>query len=383
MNSLFLDLGRVFEVIALFGVGYALLAAILLGRFMRDDQKNPAHAPPVTILKPLHQGEPDLSQNLETFFAQHYPGHTQIVFGVHDEDDPAVGVVKALQAKYPHCDTTIVADTALYGANAKISNLINMLPHAKHETLVLSDSDIAVGPVWLSQVAGALARPGVGIVTCLYTGEPARDGHRLWSSLAAMGTSYEFLPNAVLGTSLGLAAPCFGSTIALKRQTLDEVGGFAAFADQLADDYAMGRAVRARGYTLAIPALGVGHTAAEKTACELLHHELRWTRTIRFLNPLGHLGSIVTHGFAFALMAAILLDFNADSVVIVTAALGARLYLKARVDGIFGTYAGPGWLMPMRDVLSFMVFVASLFGETVHWRGTHFAVEPSGAMSQV
>ena len=233
----------------------------------------------------------------------------QIVFGVHDESDPAVAVVRALQDKYPHLDTAIVADTALYGANAKVSNLINMLPSARHDTLVLSDSDIAVTPDWLSQVTEALARPGVGIVTCLYTGEPANDGHRLWSALAAMGTSYAFLPNVVLGTSLGLAAPCFGSTIALRREMLEEVGGFAAFADHLADDYEIGRAVRARGYTLAIPAMGVGHTAAESSALDLLRHELRWTRTIRLVNPAGYLGSLVTHGFAFALMAAAVAGF--------------------------------------------------------------------------
>jgi ceramide glucosyltransferase len=187
----------------------------------------------------------------------------------------------------------------------------------------------------------------------------------------------------VLGTSLGLAAPCFGSTIALRRQTLDEVGGFAAFADQLADDYEMGRAVRARGYTMAIPAMGVGHTAAEKSASDLLRHELRWTRTIRMVNPVGHLGSFITHGFVFALMSAVLLDFNTVSLAVVALTLGARLFLKSRVDGLFGTYAGPYWLLPLRDLLSFAIFVASLFGETVHWRGTHFAVEPSGAMSQV
>jgi ceramide glucosyltransferase len=383
MTSLFSDLGWLFAAVAVIGAGYALLASVLVYRFMGREQRPAAAASAVTILKPLHQCEPDLLQNLETFFTQDYSGAVQIVFGVHDEADPALPVVRALQAKYPQVDTAIVADTALYGANAKVSNLINMLPRAKHDTLVLSDSDIAVGSHWLAQVMAALARPGVGIVTCLYTGEPAQDGHRLWSSLAAMGTSYEFLPNAVLGTSLGLAAPCFGSTIALRRETLDEVGGFDAFADQLADDYEMGRAVRARGYTLAIPAIGVGHTAAENTVADLFRHELRWTRTIRLVNPVGHLGSFVTHGFAFALMATVLLDFNTVSLLILAATLGARLMLKSRIDGAFGTYAGPIWLMPMRDLLSFIVFVASLFGETVHWRGSHFAVEPSGAMSQV
>ncbi len=198
-----------------------------------------------------------------------------------------------------------------------------------------------------------------------------------------MGTSYEFLPNAVVGTSLGLAAPCFGSTIALRRRTLDEVGGFAAFADHLADDYEIGRAVRAQGYTLAIPAMGVGHTTAESSLSDLFHHELRWNRTIRMVDPAGHLGSIVTHGFAFALMAAVLLDFNAASLGVLAVTLVSRLFLKYRIDSLFGTYAGPYWLMPLRDLLSFVVFVISLFGETVHWRGTHFAVEPSGAMSQV
>jgi len=383
MQLFFMDLGWGLAAVALVGTAYTLLAAVLVGRFMQNPQNPTAHSPAVTVLKPLHQGEPDLSRNLETFFAQDYSGAVQIVFGVHDERDPAIAVVQALQAKYPHCDTAIVVDAALYGANAKVSNLINMLPAARHDTLVLSDSDIAVGPLWLAQVTAALARPGVGIVTCLYTGEPARDGHRLWSSLAAMSTSYTFLPNAVLGTSLGLAAPCFGSTIALRRQTLDEVGGFAAFADQLADDYEMGRAVRSKGYTLAIPAMGVGHTAAEDSLVDLFRHELRWTRTIRMVSPAGHLGSFVTHGFAFALMAAVLLGFNSVSLGILGVALFARLVLKSRIDGHFGTYAGPYWLMPLRDLLSFAVFLVSLSGETVHWRGSHFAVEPSGAMSQV
>ncbi|HKY18453.1 MAG TPA: bacteriohopanetetrol glucosamine biosynthesis glycosyltransferase HpnI [Rhizomicrobium sp.] len=383
MQSLFVYAGWGLGAVAVIGTAYALLAAVLVGRFMRQPQNFGSQSPAVTIFKPLHQGEPDLARNLETFFTQDYAGAVQILFGVRDETDPAVAVVRALQAKYPQRDTMVVVKAAQYGANAKVSNLINMLPFARHDTLILSDSDIAVGPGWLSQVTAALARPGVGIVTCLYTGEPAKDGHRLWSALAAMGTSYAFLPNAVLGMSLGLAAPCFGSTIALKRQTLEEAGGFQAFADQLADDYEMGRAVRSKGYVLAIPAMGVGHTAAENSALELFRHELRWTRTIRLVNPAGHLGSLVTHGFAFALMSAFLLDFNAVSLSILILALLTRLYLKARIDGLFGTYAGPYWLVPLRDLLSFAVFVASLFGETVHWRGTHFAVEPSGAMSRV
>jgi ceramide glucosyltransferase len=376
------ELGWLAGAVALAGAGYALLAAFLAGRFMRAAALPPAQAVPVTILKPLHGDEPGLARNLETFLAQDYPGEVQIVFGAHDRADPALAVVEELAAKYPHRDIAIVRDHALHGSNGKVSNLINMLPVAKHPTLVLSDSDIAVGPGWLSQVVAALARPGVGVVTCFYTGAPAPGLPPLWPTLAAMGTSYDFLPNALVGTSLKLAAPCFGSTIALHRATLDKVGGFAAFADLLADDYEIGRAVRGLGYTLAIPALGVTHTAGEASLGEVVRHELRWTRTIRMLNPGGHVGSFVTHGFAFALISAVLLHFAPATLGLLGLTLAARLFLKYRIDAIFGARSGPFWLLPVRDLLTFVVFAMSLFGETVHWRGSRFDVDPAGAMSQ-
>jgi ceramide glucosyltransferase len=251
---------------------------------------------------------------------------------------------------------------------------------ARHGILVLADSDIAVSPRWLTQVTAALSRPGVGVVTCLYTGAAGDSG--LWSKLAAMGTSYEFLPNVVVGASLGLAAPCFGSTIALKRETLEEIGGFTAFADCLADDYHIGRAVREAGYTLAIPALGVAHTAAEPSLGSLFRHEQRWRRTIHSLDPVGNAGSIVTFSFAFALLSALLLDLSAPGFAVVAVALAARLVLKLSIDRAFGAKTGPIWLLPLRDLLSYAVFVNSLFGETVHWRGSRFVVEPTGVMSQ-
>ena len=245
MAMLFVCTGWLLAGLALCGAAYALTAACLAVRFMRSGAAQPSVYPPVTILKPLYLGEPGLSDNLESFFAQDYPGPIQIVFGVHDESDPAIAVVESLRARYPHLDTMIVADGALHGANAKISNLINMLPAARHDILILSDSDITVSRRWLRHVTDALARPGVGLVTCLYTGEVVRGEKSVWPTLSAMGTSYDFLPNVLFGTSLGLAEPCMGSTIALTRDMLNEIGGFMAFADYLADDYEIGRAVRA------------------------------------------------------------------------------------------------------------------------------------------
>jgi ceramide glucosyltransferase len=209
---------------------------------------------------------------------------------------------------------------------------------------------------------------------------PGENG--LWSKLAAMGTSYEFLPNVVVGAGLGLASPCFGSTIALRRKTLEEIGGFATFADTLADDYHIGRAAREAGYTLAMPALGVAHTAAESSFAELFRHEQRWRRTIHSLDPAGHAGSIVTFGLPFALMSVLLLGFAPAALLAAAAVLAARLILKHTIDRAFGIDAGSAWLLPLRDLLSFAIFVNSLFGETVHWRGGRFAIEATGAMSQ-
>jgi len=379
MDLISTEVGWLLAAFALCGAGYAVMAVRASARFMRASASGHSCDAPVTIFKPLYLGEPGLRENLESFFAQDFGAPVQIVFGVHDESDPAIAVVQALQAKYPNFDTCIVADAAINGANAKVSNLVNMFPAAKHDILVLSDSDIRVPRNWLTEVTSALAKPGVGLVTCLYNGEAASDG--LWPALAAMGTSYDFLPNVLTGVSLGLAEPCMGSTIGLTRAMLNRIGGFAAFANYLADDYEMGQAVRRLGLHLAIPALVVGHSATESSFSELFNHELRWTRTIRRINPAGHVGSIITFAFPLALMAAVLLDFRPISLAVMGIALAARLFLKHRMDRIFFIKAGPSWLLPLRDLLSFAVFVASLFGETVQWRGTRMSVERSGVIS--
>ncbi|HEY1638568.1 MAG TPA: glycosyltransferase, partial [Rhizomicrobium sp.] len=243
--------------------------------------------------------------------------------------------------------------------------------------LVLADSDITVPPDWLSSAMASLDEPGVGAVSCFYAGA----GRHGWSQLGAMGINYQFLPNAVLGAATGLAHPCFGSTIALRRRTLEEIGGFPAFRDRLADDFEIGRAVRRRGYRLAYPSILVSHRCAEQSFRELWAHELRWARTIRIVDPLGHWGSMLTHPLPWSLMAAALLGFSSAGLACVATVVAARLFLKARMDHIAGSAAGPAWLLPVRDLLSFAVFVASLFGGTVEWKARRLSVGRRGAIS--
>ncbi len=366
-------------VLGLFGAFYALVAAAAAARALKTSAPSARTLPPVTLLKPLHSDEPKLAENLESFFVQDYPAKVQIVFGVQNAADPAIETVRALQKKHPDLDMDLVIDARLFGSNRKISNLINMFPRARHDVLILSDSDIAVPSNWLKTVIGTLQQPGVGAVTCLYIGKPLGP---LWSKLAAMGISYQFLPNVVVGTQASLAAPCFGSTIAFTRKTLEEIGGFHAFSGFLADDYEIGRAVRARGYRLALPPIFVDHICTERSAAELIRHELRWNRTIRSINLSGHVGSGAIHTLPLALVAAISLGFNFLSLCVLVAAVGCRAFLKWRLDRLIGTKAGPYWLLPLRDTISFFVFLGSLFGSSIHWRGERFNMQSRGAFSQ-
>jgi len=373
-------LGWLAGMLSLVGCLYMVAATLLTARFLRG--RAPVSPAPVAVslIKPLHGAYPGMGEVLEGYCDQDYGAPVQIVFGVRDPFDPAVTVVRALQARRPDADIELVIDPAQHGANRKVSNLINIAARARHPILVLSDADIVVGTDYLRQVTSALAARGVGAVSCLYVG--AHDGSP-WSRLGAMAINHGFLPNAVLGLTLGLARPCFGSTIALTADTLAEIGGLQAFADHLADDYEIGRAVRARGLAIAVPRMVVSHRCIEASGADLIDHELRWGRTVRQLEPAGYLGSLITYPLPLALVAGALLvhPMPALALTLILTALGVRIACKFAMDLITGVPAGHWWLIPARDVLSFGVFVASFTVNTVGWQGGRFRVGRDGVLS--
>lgn len=377
MNFILDDvIGWTAAVLATAGGLYTLMAAGLAHRFLSRDPRLCGAAPAVTIVKPLHGAHPHLREALEGFCAQDYPGQVQIVFGVADPADPAVAVVRQLQASHPRLDIEIVIDDAQHGINRKASNLINIGRRARHEVLILSDADIVVDRDYVRKVVSALQAPGVGAVTCLYAG---LDDGSLWSRLSAMAIDYQFLPGAVLGKSLGLAQPCFGSTIGLTAEVLDRIGGFHAIADHLADDYEIGRAVRKLGLRVDIPPMVVRHHSPEASSRELIDHELRWAHTVRQIDPAGHAGSVVAHPLPLSLMTLAMLH-DALAVGLLAAVLAVRLGSKAVIDRATGARAGAYALIPLRDVLSFGVFLGSFMVNTVGWQGRRFRVGRGGAL---
>jgi len=343
-------------------------------RFARHGTVLPAEQPPVSVLKPLYGAEPGLYENLRSFVDQDYPDR-QIVFGVRNPEDGALPVVRALIAERSDVDIDLVVDARAGGGNLKVANLINMLPAATHDLLVFADSDMRVEPHYLATVTAPLQDPAVGLVTCLYRGLPAGG---LWSRLGALHINYGFLPSALLGEALGTGGGCFGATIALRRAVLDRIGGLGVVRDELADDHRIGAAVRELGLPTVLSPYIVETSVSEKNLTCLWRHELRWARTVRAMAPIGFAGSVVTHAVAIAGLAAIFSGLSLTSLVFLAISCVLRWATAAATARVLRLPMAGLWLLPLRDLLSFGVFIGSFFGRSVSWRDQLFRIEPSG-----
>jgi ceramide glucosyltransferase len=349
---------------------------------------------PVSVLKPLHGNEPLLEEALASICRQDVPVW-QVVFGVQDPADTALPVVRRLQARFPACDIAVVIDPTPHGPNRKVANLINMLPAAKHDVLVIADSDLHVAADYLRRLAAALLEPGTGLVTTLYSGlphhaRPSRKGtgsdampapsplaggkkellpRHLASSLGAIQINQYFLPGALLARAIG-RQDCLGASMALRRETLERIGGLRALVGHLADDNILGRLVQGLGLSVRLADTVPATTVPETTFAALWRHELRWARTIRALVPAQFAASVLQYPLAWAALAA-LLAWRADWALAWFVAAWAVRALAAR--GIDRALAlanqTPVWLLPLRELMSVTVMATSYAGRQVDWRG--------------
>ena len=363
-------------------VGWLCLAGQVLAarRFARRPlPQSGKDRPAVSVLKPLYGAEPGLYDNLRSFAEQDYPAY-DIVLGVGDPQDGALDAARALVRDFPERSIALVVDRRSRGSNGKVANLENMLPAAQGDILVLADSDMRVDCRYLAAVTAPLRDPRVGVVTCLYKGVPAGG---LWSEFGAQQINFAFLPNALLAEFLGLGGGCFGATIVLGRATLGRIGGFAPLRDELADDYRIGEAVRALGLVVVVSRYLVETRVCEASLGALWRHELRWARTVRSVAPAGFAGSAVTHPLAIALIAATLGGFGLTASLLLGITCLLRMGSAAAIARRLGLPVRKLWMLPLRDALSFTVFVASWFGRRVVWRDQRLAVAPSGRMTVV
>jgi ceramide glucosyltransferase len=388
------------------GLIQAMVGAMLVGRFVGRRGPSVARAlAGVTVLKPLHGDEPLLEAALATACQQDYPVY-QIVFGVQDAADQALPVVRRLQARFLASDIAVVVDPTGHGPNRKVGNLINMLPAAKHDILVISDSDVHAAPDWLRRLVAALEVPGVGLVTTIYTGLPACDrlpttpsrkgsgsssypgqgstppplagggkGEGAVGTLGAIQINHYFLPGALLARAMG-RQDCLGATMMLHRQTLARIGGFAALVNHLADDNVLGRLVQRLGLTVGLADTVPATTVGEATIRALWRHELRWARTIRALVPAQFAASALQYPLVWALLAALVTGFAPWSLAWFAAAWVARAAtVRATDQSLKLANRAPLWLLPVRELMSVAVMVASYAGRRVDWRGHELEAE--------
>ena len=370
--------------VAVLGCVQAAAGALMVGQFSRRIRVRRASAvsdielPAISVLKPLHGDEPMLEQALLSFITQDYP-LLQIVFGVQSAADPAIAMVQRLRQEFPERDLCLVIDPTPHGQNRKIANLINMLPHAVHDLLVISDSDIHVAPDYLRQVAHSFAsNKRVGLVTTLYHGIPASPS--LSQRLAAGQINHNFLPGVLLSRLLG-RQDCLGSTMALKRETLEAIGGLPMLSPHVADDSVLGKLVRGLGQTIAIASSLTATTIAETGPADLFAHELRWGRTVRAVEPLGYALSAVQFPLFWASLALLAAPHLAWSWFLFGAIWALRGLCAARIDQLIRVMGGhrtaeagrsdtvPFLLLPLRDWLSAAIMAASFTGSRVAWRG--------------
>jgi ceramide glucosyltransferase len=333
--------------------------------------------PAVSVLKPLHGEEPGLYENLCSFAEQDYPV-LQIVLGVNDPEDGALPAARALIRDLPGCDVALVVDARASGSNKKVANLENMLEAACHDVIVFADSDMRVDRHYLGAVTAPLHDRQTGVVTCLYKGVPT--GGK-WSEFGAMHINFGFLPSALVAESLGLGGGCFGATIALRRETLERIAGFSRLRDELADDHRIGDEVRALGLSVVLSPYIVETRVFERSLADLWRHELRWARTVRAMAPAGFAGSFLAHPVVIAAIAAAAAGFALTPSTFLVISCALRWATARVIAGALGVPPAKPWLLPLRDALSFAVFVASFFGRTVFWRDQVFQVEASGRMT--
>ncbi len=383
------NLEIVFYVLVLMSfcaIGYLLFANFCIIE-LRKDKKRPhipsGFTPPITVFKPICGLEQNMDENLRSFCQQDYPEY-QILFGLHGDDDAAIPVIEKIIQDYPELDLKMVVDTSLHGSNHKVSNLINMFADAKHEILLISDSDMRVTDNYLHDIAAPFANAANGAVTCLYSGHA---NGSVTSRLNAMFINEWFLPSVLISNALKDISYCLGATMAVRREILTDFGGFEALADYLADDYMLGQMVTERGYKVHLSNTIVENISFEPDFKSLFLHELRWARTLRTVEPLGYMGTFLTDTLMISSFTAFFALLFTQHTFLPAAILGiaitARILLHLQVKSALGLNGkGSFFLIPVRDMLSFVIRIVSFAGNSVEWRNHTFSVDDDGLLHE-
>lgn len=376
---LLLQIGRwAVLVLACFPFAYYIACTWLARRFfLRQRGMGPLvtdFAPPVSILKPVHGFDRMAYENYSSFCRLDYPEY-EVVFLAQDEQDEAIPVIRRVMAEFPDCNVRLLIGVEDLGPSNKVCKMVRLVREARHDLIAISDSDIRVEPDYLRVVVEHFRDPAVGAVTFLFRGV---DDGNLATYLECLGASVEFCGGAVVSDALEGTQFAHGATMATRKETLREIGGFEALVDHHADDYEFGNRIFSRGYRVRLARKPVTMVYGPETLGQYLRHELRWAIGLRHIRPGGHIGLLFTQGMALSLLAAIV----APSWTIAAAYLVtyfALRFITGWTVAVWGLHDPAArrlmWLLPVRDFFAFPILLASFFTNRIQWRGIEFTIQ--------
>ena len=368
-------------ILALAPLAYYLLSFYCVLEYFQGLRRlppvNPSFVPPVSIVKPVRNVDREAYENFASFCRLDYPKY-EIVFAVADRDDPVIPVIQKLQQAFPMCSIRLVTAVANLGANNKVNNLCQLVQEAKHELIVMSDSDVRVQPDYLRNVVAPFSEPRVGVVTALYRGI---SGKGLASALDDLGMYTDSAPAALVARKLeGKMRFAFGWTMATTKKVLSEIGGFESMVNHHSDDFELGNRISELGYRVELMRKPVDMVLPDESFGEFLKHELRWSIGLRNVRPVGYVGMLLTHGLPWTLLAVALATASGWGSVAIAYAVA---YLILRLGVVWTTavwglgdsqIAGKLWLVPLHDAISFVVWVGGFFSNKIVWRGSVYRV---------
>lgn len=369
-----------------------VLAAV--PRFLRERReaylamdREPRFVPPLSVLKPLHGAEPGLETHLATFFEQDYPAY-EILFCTRSAEDAGLAVARTVAARHPEIPVQFLCTGGKPDyINAKVASLELMETAARHDILVISDSDVRVTPDYLRSVALPFANPRVGGITCAYRGVAVEGG--LWARLEAVGMSVEMTAGVLVARSLEGMQFALGPTMAFRGEAIRRMGGFRVTADYCSDDFILGNETFKLGQTVVLSHHAIDHIVINSSFWQSMLHQARWMKSTRFSRPKGHFGTALTFSMPFGIVgfvAASALHHVGIAVWLLVWAIVSRLALSIAVGN--WVVRDPSWfnllvLYPLRDLMGFFFWAASYFSNKIHWRGRKFQLLPGGRMRGV
>ena len=353
---------------------YYIVALIAASRFSNAAAPNAAKfLPPVSILKPIRGLDRETYENYASFCRQDYPDF-ELLFCVSDHEDPAIPVIEKIAADFPERPVRLLIGSQPLGVSDKVNKLCRLVQEARHEIILICDSDVRVEPDFLRGLVRDFQNPEVGGVTCLYKG--LTDGS-IASDLEALGNSTDFAPGVLVAWLLGDIDFMLGAVMATTKQQLAAIGGFESLVNYLSDDYELGNRIAKAGRRVQLSRSPVAIVYPHQNLAQALRHQLRWNMTVRCSRPWGHLGLMFAQGLPWAILAAAVAPQRWMAAGYVAAYAALRFSVAWFIGGSLmedATARKRIWLVPLRDAVAFVVWLWSFFPQRIHWRGQDFYI---------